>query len=316
MMEEESYLLKMGQWQAELIRSIKTDALLITPEKYKTEILSFLEGETLEDISISRKNVTWGIPLPFDETHTTYVWVDAFLNYLTALEWDGDTAVVPVAWPADVELIGKDILRVHATIWPVLLLHLGLPLQKCLYVNGMILSGGRKMSKTMGNVISVDEMLEHFGADGTRYLLLASGPYGADVDITMERMTEMYNADLANGLGNLVSRVMKLSESLGGLPTPNSLDTHTWLDLSQEEILDRPNTVMTLVKSANHYMDETKPWKLVKENTEEFEKVMALLFEYLQKVVFELTPLMPGTAQKIADALKTGAVEPLFQRIV
>jgi methionyl-tRNA synthetase len=312
--KEESYLMKMTVMQEELKATIKSDELLVTPAQYKTEILSFLEGK-LEDVSISRKNVLWGVPLPFDKAHTTYVWVDAFLNYLTALKWNGDKADVPMAWPADIQCIGKDILRVHATIWPIMLMHLGIATQASLLVNGFILSGGRKMSKTLGNVISVDEMLERFGADGTRYLLLSAGPYGSDVDLTMERMTETYNADLANGLGNLVSRVLKLSENLPALPNILKPSDQSWIAPEYFQVSDVLLSVLSEVRAANRYMDDTKPWKLVKENTEEFRVVMENLFGRLDKIAFELIPFMPETATKIQTALTTGTVEPLFQRI-
>ena len=180
--KEESYLLKMETLQEELIEKIENDEFKIRPEKYKKEILSFLKNEKLKDVSISRKNVKWGIPLPFDAEHTTYVWFDAFLSYLTGLGWDGeflrlnlknkDLALKMDFWPADVQLIGKDILRVHATIWPVMLMHLGIEFTKLLFTHGHLLSGGRKMSKTIGNVIGIDEMLKKFGVDGTRYLLM------------------------------------------------------------------------------------------------------------------------------------------------
>jgi len=247
--KEESYLLKMEEVQSQLTEKIKSDEFKIGPEKYKREILSFLERQKLQDVSISRKNVSWGIPLPFDKNYTTYVWVDAFLNYLTGVGWNGSLPlekgelerdlknnVVDESnilqskesfksprspflkgenlgfWPPDIQLIGKDILRMHATMWPIMLLHLGIELPRELFVHGHILSEGKKMSKTLGNVIGIDEMLEKFGTDGTRYLLMSAGSFGEDIDMTMERMVEKYNADLANGLGNLISRVVKLME--------------------------------------------------------------------------------------------------------
>lgn len=314
-MTEESYMLKMTELQGALIEKIRSDELHIQPEKYKKEMLSFLEGQTLEDISLSRKNVSWGIPLPFDPTHTTYVWVDAFLNYLTVLGWDG-TGEVPEAWPADVQLIGKDILRVHATIWQILLIHLGLPVTKTLLVHGHILSGGKKMSKTLGNTISIDEMLETFGTDGTRYLLLAGGTFGDDMDLTWERMKELYNADLANGLGNLVSRVLKLSENLDSLPQVGSTGPlSTMAFWERNDISGAINGIWSQVRIANKYMDETKPWILVKENKEEFMKVMGNLFNKIRNIALELEPVIPSTAEKIQTALKTGKTEPLFQRI-
>jgi methionyl-tRNA synthetase len=320
LMKEESYLLKMTELQAELIQKIKTDTLSVRPERYKNEILSFLEGEKLEDISISRKNVTWGIPLPFDQTHTTYVWVDAFLNYLTVFGWDGDAKSVPKEWPADVQFIGKDILRVHATIWPIILMHLGIPVQKLLFTHGHILSGGKKMSKTLGNVIAIDELLEKYGVDGTRYLLLSAGPFGEDVDVTMERLTEKYNADLANGLGNLVSRVVKLSEQLDSSKqsTVNGQQkpSEDFKKLMGEyRFADVLQLVWKQVAEANRYIDETKPWELAKTDQVKFEAVISKLLADISQIAFSLQPFMPSTSEAIEKALQERKTEPLFQRI-
>lgn len=313
-MKEDTYLMKMTVLQDGLTSKIEKDELRIAPEKYKTEMLSFLKGETLEDVSVSRKNVRWGIPLPFDETHTTYVWVDAFLNYLTVLGWQGDKADVPKEWPADVQFIGKDILRVHATIWPAILMHLGIPTQKILYTHGHILSGGKKMSKTLGNTISIDEMLAKFGVDGTRYLLMSAGTFGDDVDLTMERMVEKYNADLANGLGNLVSRVLKLSEKLGALPAIQVSDTEIPY-IEEFRFADTLKHIWQKVQAANKHIDETKPWELVKTDTEEFEIVMNKLLVDIADIAYGLQPFMPEASRKITEALATGTVEPLFKRI-
>lgn len=316
-MKEETYLMKMTELQDALIQKIESDELKIAPEKYKNEMLSFLKGEKLEDISISRKNVKWGILLPFDETHTTYVWVDAFLNYLTVLGWDGKRENVPQEWPADVQFIGKDILRVHATIWPVILMHLGLSVQRVLFTHGHILSGGKKMSKTLGNVIAIDDMLERFGVDGTRYLLMSAGTFGEDVDLTLERMTEKYNADLANGLGNLVSRVLKLSEKLK-TPFVSSDDFGT-LDIAefiqQFKFSDALSSIWLNISILNQAIDTNKPWELVKLDYEKFEKHQQLLMQEIYKISVLLWPFLPSTAEKIQTALKTGKVEPLFQRI-
>lgn len=211
--KEECYLMKMsGEMQKKLIKKIEKDEFRISPARYKNEILSFLKNQILKDISISRKNVSWGVPLPFDPGHTTYVWVDAFLNYLTGVRWDGNIKNIPKEWPADVHLIGKDILRVHATIWPIILMHLGIDLPKMLFTHGHILAGGKKMSKSLGNAIAIDDMILKFGVDGTRYLLMSAGTFGEDVDLTMDRAAEIYEADLQNGLGNLVSRVLTMVE--------------------------------------------------------------------------------------------------------
>lgn len=319
LMKEESYLMKMTELQAELIEKIKTDELAVRPERYKKEILSFLEGEKLEDISISRKNVLWGIPLPFDQTHTTYVWVDAFLNYLTVLGWDGDEKNIPKEWPADVQFIGKDILRVHATIWPIILMHLGIPVQKTLFTHGHILSGGKKMSKTIGNVIALDELLDRFGVDGTRYLLLSAGPFGEDVDVTVERLTEKYNADLANGLGNLVSRVLKLSEKLSddkSATTNEESLPEELIQLMEEYKLSLAlQFIWKKIALANRYIDETKPWELVKTDQTQFDVVITKLLSDISDIAFSLSPFMPETSEKISKALQDRKVEPLFERI-
>lgn len=316
-LKEESYILKMTELQGKLIEKIKSDEFQIAPEKYKKEVLSFLEKQTLEDISISRKNVTWGIPMPFDPAHTTYVWVDAFLNYLTGLEWDGDLSNIPKQWPVDVQFIGKDILRVHATIWPVILLHLGIELPKILYTHGHLLSGGRKMSKTLGNVISIDEMLEKFGTDATRYLLLGAGVFGDDVDVTMERLTEKYNADLANGLGNLVSRFIKLSEKWEHDERVKS-DNPLWIisEPTKKMEFDRAlNFIWHNVKNKNKYIEDNKPWELEKNNTKEFNNVMYQIYYGILDIAENLGPFMPETSEKIKRALENKKSGILFQRI-
>lgn len=316
-MKEESYIMKMTEFQDELIRRIETDELRVASEKYKTEILSFLKGEKLEDVSISRKNVKWGITLPFDETHTTYVWVDAFLNYLTVLGWDGDKNIVPKEWPADVQFIGKDILRVHATIWPIVLMHLGIPTQKLLLTHGHILSSGKKMSKTLGNVIAIGDMLEQFGVDGTRYLLLTAGTFGEDVDLTMERMTEKYNADLANGLGNLVSRVLKLAEQLASHRAIDVSERNEGRDILMNEyrFSEVLQSIWKNVSEANKYIDIHKPWILVKTDQAKFEEVIAKLLTDISDIAFSLAPFLPETAEKIQIALQERKTVPLFERI-
>jgi methionyl-tRNA synthetase len=314
--KEECYLMKMTELQPKLIEKIEKDEFQIAPERYKNEVLSFLKSQELKDISISRKNLRWGVPLPFDSEHATYVWVDAFLNYLTGLGWNGDEKNLPKEWPVDVQLIGKDILRVHATIWPAILMHLEVELPKMIFTHGHILSGGKKMSKTVGNVISIDEMLEKFGADGTRYLLLSAGPFGEDIDVTMERMLEKYNADLANGLGNLVSRVIKLSSEFSFeikeverhpkfMESINSVN----LDQALEYIRDK------VINDSNKYIEDNKPWQLVKTNRDKFEEVMHKLLGDLNIIVAHLEPFMPETSEKIKKALEDKKVEPLFQRI-
>jgi methionyl-tRNA synthetase len=318
--KEESYLLKTNDLQDELIGKIESDEFRIRPEKYKKEILSFLKGEKLKDVSISRKNVKWGIPLPFDAEHTTYVWFDAFLSYLTGLGWNGDANEMPSRWPADVQLIGKDILRVHATIWPVMLMHLGISLPKLLFTHGHLLSGGRKMSKTIGNVIGIDEMIEKFGVDGTRYLLMSAGTFGEDVDVTMERLTEKYNADLANGLGNLLSRVMKLIPNLKSPPkVDQSLfgfsNDSIFKNIENLEFEKALDSIWKIIKLADKFVEENKPWELIKTNEDKFREVMQKLISDLHLISDLLISFMPATSEKIKKALETKESVTLFPRI-
>jgi len=320
-MEEECYLMKMNKWQKILIEKIKSDEFKIRPEQYKKEVLSFLENQELEDISISRKNLSWGIPLPFDSEHTTYVWIDAFLNYLTGLGWDGDVKNIPAMWPAEVQMIGKDILRVHATIWPALLLNLGIDLPQSFFVHGHILSGGKKMSKTLGNVIGIDEMLEKFGAEAMRYLLMSGGKFGDDLDLTMERMISKYNADLANGLGNLTSRVITLYQKidkeieLKEYKNPCGFQKNDIEDFSKfnfNEIISRINFE---VFSLNKDIEDKKPWESIKKDPEKFYFDMVGLVEGLDLIGQKISVFMPETSKKIRKSLKEKEKVILFGRI-
>ena len=314
-MEEECYLMKMGKWQETLIEKIKSDEFKIQPERYKKEILSFLETQKLEDVSISRKNLKWGIEIPFDTQHTTYVWLDALLNYLTGIGWDGKSKNIPSMWPAEIQMLGKDILRVHATIWAAILLNLEIELPKSLFIHGHILSGGKKMSKTLGNVIGIDEMIEKFGVDGTRYLLMSGGTFGDDLDLTMERMTEKYNADLANGLGNLTSRVIKLAQNFQVPPPAIGFSDKISEFLNEFKFDAALEYINNLVKDSNKYIEDNKPWELAKSDEQKFAEVMKKLLSDLNKIAELLTPFMPETSSKIKTALETKVAQPLFQRI-
>jgi methionyl-tRNA synthetase len=327
LMKEESYFFKLSYFQKELEKRILGDELKIEPEERKNEILSFIRSG-LRDISISRKNVSWGVPLPFDKEQTTYVWVDAFLNYLTGLGWSGPGVAVPrdVAkqhftwWPPDVQLMAKDIIRVHATIWAGMLLALDIPLPQKMFVHGFFTINGQKMSKSLGNVIWPDELVQKFGADASRYLLMSSTPFSQDGDISWEKMAEKYNADLANGLGNLVSRVFNLIENNfdGRIEPPANVNLDIAPLMRELKLYEALQMIKEKVDWANKYIDEMKIWELVKKNKTQAEKSLGELLGVIVAIGEGLMPFMPETAAKILSAARAEKIqkgEALFPRI-
>ncbi len=315
LMKEESYFFKLSQFEKQLKEKIESDELEIKPAERKNEVLSFI-NKGLKDVSISRANVSWGIPLPFYKNYTLYVWLDAFLNYLTGLGWDGQAGKTPEFFPPYTQLMSKDILRVHATIWPALLLALELPLPKKIFVHGYFTVQGQKMSKSLGNVIWPEDLAEKFGVDGARYLLLSSLTYGQDGDISWEKLTEKYNADLANNLGNLISRVIKLKENIKAKtgkekPKIKKLDS-LYEEIKLKEILDE---IWQQVAWANKYIEEKKLWELVKTDPKEGKKVLSELLSLISEIAQAITPFMPETSEKIKEILETGKRESLFPRI-
>lgn len=316
-MSEECYMFKMSQYQEELVKKIENDEYQILPIERKNEILSFLK-EKLQDVSFSRKNVKWGIPLPWDGTHTTYVWADAFLNYLTGLGWEGPKEELPAMWPADLQLMSKDILRVHATIWPAMLLSLGLPLPKTLFIHGFFLVDGQKMSKSLGNVIAPNDLVKKYGVDATRYLLASATSFGQDGDIGWTKFDEKFNADLANGLGNLVSRsltlVLKMKEAGMGLEKKGIIETFDGIEFNhaiaekwekyQEHIAQfRVDLSLKIfeeqIRFLDGYITATKPWALIKDNDARVGAVMYNVLERLRHISWMILPFMPETAEKI-----------------
>ncbi len=317
-LKEESYFFKLSQFEKILKEKIEKDEFGIKPIERKNEALSFI-NQGLKDISISRKNVAWGILLPFDRNHTVYVWVDALLNYLTGLGWKGEAGKAPDFFPPDIQLMSKDILRVHATIWPALLLALELPLPKKIFVHGYFTADGQKMSKSLGNVIWSEELVNKFGVDGVRYLLMSSLSYGQDSDVSWEKLKEKYNADLANGLGNLISRIAKLSEKFhpaGGHPKSGKIKNDKIQKLFEElrfkDILDE---IWSQIAWANKYIEERKLWELVKNNPGDGKKVLEELLSLIEEIGKAIEPFMPQASRKIAEILKTGEAAVLFPRV-
>ncbi len=338
--EEENWFFRLSNYGDRLLTLIESGDLKIYPDYRKNEVVSFIKMG-LEDFSISRSVARakgWGVPVPGDESQIMYVWVDALSNYITALDYTTDGERYQKFWAGEgekqserVHVIGKGILRFHAIYWPAMLLSAGLPLPTTIYAHEYLTINGQKMSKSLGNVIYPDELVAKYGVDGTRYLLLTALPYSKDGDLSWEKMTEKYNADLANGLGNLVSRVMKLAEKLEKLPDLESLQKEVyqpghsssyegvkdWYEpwMSEFKISLVIESLWKRIAKSNALMEEKKPWELAKKDLPEFKKVIGNLILELVFISEMLKPFLPSTSEKIEAALKTGEVEPLFQRI-
>ena len=319
-MSEETYMFKMSKYADKLMKLIESDEFEISPPEKKNEILSFYK-EGLKDVSFSRKNVKWGIPLPWDKDHTAYVWSDAFLNYLTILGWDGSGKKFPEMFPPDLQLIGKDILRVHATIWPAMLLSLDLLLPNQIFVHGFFKVNGEKMSKSLGNVISPEELLERYGLDSLRYLLMSVAPFGRDGDISWEKFDEKYNADLANGLGNLVARTSTLLEKNKielnlDFGTDEILIDQFNLEIEKKALDEALNVLWRKLREMDEFISLKAPWKM--KEKKEIAKVLEVVAQNILNVADLLSPFMPEVSQEIVNQFKEKQIkkqDSLFPRL-
>jgi methionyl-tRNA synthetase len=315
--EEENYFFKFSKYQKQLLDLYEKNPEFVLPKKRFNEIKNFVE-KGLEDFSISRlKNkMPWGVEVPGDAEHVMYVWFDALVNYISAIGWPEDMEKFNNWWPV-VQLAGKDNLRQQSAMWQSMLMSAGISPSKQIFINGFIGVNGQKMSKSLGNVISPFEMIEKFGVDGTRYLILSFGNFGEDTDVSWEKFTEKYNADLANGLGNLVSRVIKLGENLN----PEEKQENTEIPEELAKLIEKMEFgkalefVWNSVREANKYIEDNKPWELAKNDETKFKEVMKKLTVDLSAISNLLEPFLPETSEKIKKALETKKVEPLFQRI-
>jgi len=328
---EENYFFKLSKYSEKIKNAISSEVMKIYPESRKNEALAFIK-EGLKDISFSRpaKDLKWGIPVPGDKEQTIYVWCDALTNYLSALGFGQEEKNLEKFWPADMHIMAKDILRFHAIIWPAMLLSAGLPLPKNILVHGFINVGGKKMSKTLGNVINPFLIAEKYGTDVLRYYLASEISPFEDGDFTEEKLLKTYNGDLANGLGNFVSRVFKMAESYFGSqikkPSEASLSDvplkkdgketfsipyifeHTiWPEyrktIEKGEINKAINIVREALSSLDGYIQDYEPFKLVSIDKEKTEAVLWSLLYGLNEITKMLEPFMPETAKKIFSAL-------------
>jgi len=315
--QEENYFFKLSAFTINIRKAIEAGDFQVVPDTRRNEILSLLKAG-LDDISISRPKATlsWGIPVPGDDTQVMYVWFEALLNYITVLGYP-DKPDFKTYWPANVQVIGKDILRFHAAIWPAILMGLGLPLPKTLYVHGFIEVKGQKMGKSLGNVIDPLQIVKDYGVDAFRYYFLRYGPCVNDVDFSMDRFVEVYESELADQLGNAVSRVSAmvvkyLQGVIGELPASDhdvaqyerALENCRF-DLALEEVWEQ-------IKGLNQYIDETKPWEIAKTGDQEhIREVLAYSASSLIEIAQLLTPFIPDTAAKIQSVFGSGTIQAL-----
>lgn len=315
--EEENYFFKLSQFASQINSAIESGSFHIVPTSRKHEILQVIK-DGLDDISISRPKdkISWGIAVPGDKTQVMYVWFEALMNYITVLGYP-EHEDFKKFWPANVQVIGKDILRFHAAIWPGMLLGLGLPLPKTLYVHGFInAEGGVKMSKSLGNAVDPREVLKEYGTDAFRYYLLRHIPSYDDGEFSLQKLHEAYNNELANELGNAVQRTMSMvmqyqNGIIGTIPPPEH-------DISQYESalsackFDRAlDKVWEQIRGLNQFIDEEKPWEINKRgDTEHLREVLANAVSDLLEIAGLLAPFLPETAGKIQTIFKEGVVHP------
>ncbi len=318
--EEENYFFKLSKYTVRIKEKIRIDEIKVIPESRKNEILALLD-RGLEDVSFSRpvKTVPHGIPVPNDPDQVIYVWCDALVNYISALGFGRDDELFKKFWPADVHVIGKDILRFHSAIWPAMLMSADLPLPKSIFVHGLITSGGVKMSKTLGNVIDPFDLINQYGKDALRYYFAREITPFEDGDLTLEKFKESYNANLANGIGNLTSRIMKMAEDNLTSPVPVSdvgFPEEYINHLNNFEINKACDLVWNEIGEMDKYIQENKPFKAVKENKEVGETMIIFLASKLYYVARLLEPIMPDTSEKIKNLVKENKSPetPLFLR--
>ncbi len=325
-MQEEAYFFKMSKYAPKLMQYIEDHPEFIQPESRKNEMVNNFLKPGLQDLCVSRTSFKWGIPVDFDPKHVVYVWIDALSNYTTGLGYDVDGNHDPLYkkyWPADLHLIGKDIVRFHTIYWPIMLMALNEPLPKQVFGHPWLLTGDSKMSKSKGNVIYADDLCELFGQDAVRYIMLHEMPFDQDGHVTYELMVDRINSDLANKLGNLVNRTISMQNKYFNgeivnpgvegdvdaslkecaLNTIQNVNTH----MDQLRVADAIDDILTLVDRSNKYIDETEPWKLAKDQdqTSRLATVLYNLLESIRITAVLLRPYLPVTAEKILDQINT-----------
>ena len=321
-MKEEAYFFNMKKYTDRLIKFYEENPHFIEPEFRKNELFNNFIKPGLEDLCVTRTSFNWGIEVKKDPKHVIYVWLDALVNYITALGYlEEDNTLFKIYWPADLQIVGKDIIRFHAIYWPIFLMALDLPMPKKIYAHGFIMMKDGKMSKSKGNVVYPEMLIEKYGLDATKYFLLREFSFGQDAVFSPEGFVERFNFDLCNDLGNLLNRTIgminkyfsgKLPKYNGNINAPDeTLETETKIYLKEIEeqfeiyhINTALEGIWKIISKTNKYIDETAPWVLAKEEkTKELESVMYHLAENLRKVAILLKPIMEETSNKILSEL-------------
>jgi len=316
--KEENYFFKLSKYEDRLIKYIEDNPDFVVPETRRNEVLGLLK-QGLKDISVSRTAVEWGVPIPFDSKHYCYVWVDALINYISALGYSLDGKLFEKYWPADQHHIGKDILKFHTVIWPAMLMSLGIELPRKVAVHGWLLMGHEKLSKSKGITLDPDEMAEKYGVDGIRYFLAREISYGQDGSFTDPAFVKRYNADLSNDIGNLCSRTLAMINKYRDGVIPAAADSpgfeKAWEDtrkeaadmLQQFRFPDYLIKVWDFINKANKHIEDSQPWTLAKsdkaEDKDKLDKVLYEVAESIRLSALILIPFMPSTCQKIMTQL-------------
>mgnify|MGYP000936413694 CR=1 FL=1 len=323
---EEAYFFKMSKYADRLMQYIEDHPHFIQPESRKNEMINNFLKPGLQDLCVTRTSFSWGIPVPFDPKHVIYVWIDALSNYITGLGYDADGNSSPLFakyWPADLHLIGKDIIRFHTIYWPIMLMALDLPLPEQIFGHPWLLTGDSKMSKSKGNVIYADDLVSLFGVDAVRYIMLHEMPFSQDGHVTYDLMIERINSDLANNLGNLVNRTITMQNKYfnGAVANPEvsapvddelkqaAMNTVTEIsnDMDQLRVADSIQKILNLLDRCNKYIDETTPWSLAKD-PDQIGRLATVLYNLLETIRISavlLSPYLPETSAKILDQLNT-----------
>ena len=316
--KEPSYFFKLSEWGDRLLAFYEANPDFIAPASRRNEVISFVKSG-LQDLSISRTSFTWGVPVPNDPAHIMYVWLDALTNYITALGFPDQSGDYAKFWPADLHMVGKDILRFHALYWPAFLMAADLAPPKRVFAHGWWTNEGQKISKSLGNAIDPVKLVERFGLDQTRYFLLREVPFGNDGDFSNRAMVNRINAELANGLGNLAQRSLSIiaKNCEGKLPEPLTFTAEDEALLSQAKVLlgtvrdafdrqqfhDAMEAIMVVVRAANGYIDVQAPWSLKKTDLARMGTVLYVLAETVRRVALLLQPIMPESISRMLDQL-------------